>query len=147
MHRTARIVTSCLLLLAIPVKGAVASSMVMCGPGHQQMANSSIAEHIKTADGKANSHHHDHGSHHKAEIGDSEAGKDTGTGDHSSPLNHGSMKCSNCAACCVGGAFLVSSAVPVPEPVGTEAHFPALVVHSPWTVLAGLERPPRSSLV
>ena len=51
MRRTARLLTICLLLTAIPLKGAVAASMVMCGPGHERMTKANAAGSDDKADG------------------------------------------------------------------------------------------------
>ena len=136
----------CLLLMAIPVKGAVAASMVMCGPGHDRATAPITAESEKIAGGNVPSHHHNHASYHYAGNGGSEFSHGAGIAQTETLATHGAMKCSICAACCVG-AFLVSSHVVVPASAGTEAPFPALDVQFSGTVLAGLERPPRSFLV
>ena len=136
MRRIARFLMICLLLMAIPVKGAVAASIVMCGPGQERTSAAVAMEPAAIADGDMIHHEHDHASNHQA--------NDAGDHDQGSLTGHGAVKCSICAACCVGGALLASTEVSVPASGGTEAHFPALDVHFPWTVLAGLERPPRT---
>ena len=147
MRRIARLVTICLLLMAIPVKGAVAASMVMCGPGHERATAPITAETEKIAGGNVSSHQHNHASYHYAGNGGSAFSHGAGIAQHETLATHGAVKCSICAACCVGGAFLVSTEVSVPASVGTEAPLPTLEVQFSGTVLAGLERPPRTFLV
>jgi hypothetical protein len=146
MRRVARLVTICLLLMAIPVKGAVATSLVMCGPEHAR-TTLVAAESKKIAAASVSPHEHDHASHRHASNASGGHDQVAVASDLDSLAMHGSVKCSICAACCVGGAFLVSAEVSVPAFAGTDAPFPALEVRFPGTVLAGLERPPRPLLV
>ena len=154
MRRITRLLTICLLLMAIPVKGAVAASMVMCGPGHERMTTVIAAEPAKTAEVSGALQHGDHASHghsshdhashgHASNVG-SEHAHAAAPSDYDTFDKHGAVKCSICAACCVGGAFLVPADALVPASAGTEAPFPAVFVRFPGFVLAGLERPPRT---
>ncbi|MEO8302888.1 MAG: hypothetical protein ABI724_02100 [Betaproteobacteria bacterium] len=143
MHRTARFVLICLMMVAVPLKGAVASSMVMCGPGHSGTSVEAIAGSGMDGAGNGSLHHHDHAAHsHASDAGD-EHDQSAGLSDHKNLAKHGVMKCSICAACCVGGAFLPPVEFSVPASIGTESPFPAVAARFSWTVLAGLERPPR----
>lgn len=147
MRRVTHFLTICMLFIAVPIKGALAVSMVMCGPGHGQTSGVVVMESTAPASSHAQHGQHDHGPQHLSSL--AVAGHD----DHAADANHeplgkhGAIKCSICAACCVGGAAPASTNVLVPASVGTEPPFPALVVHVAWTVIAGLERPPRTFLV
>jgi hypothetical protein len=145
MHRIARFVLICLMMAAVPFKGAVAASMVMCGPGHARAPSAVIAG--SGIDEAGTLHHHDHAAHGHAAGTGAEHHHGAGPSDHGKLAKHGVMKCSICAACCVGGAFLPPGNVSVPASVGTEAPFPALAVRYSRTVPGGLERPPRTFLV
>ncbi|MEO8346851.1 MAG: hypothetical protein ABI607_14260 [Betaproteobacteria bacterium] len=147
MRRIARLVTICLLLMAVPVKGAVAAGMVICDSGHEHMTVPVYAASADVTGESVDSRHHDHGSHQHASMDGGNEGDAAGAVDHPLSDKHGAVKCSICAACCVGGAFLTSAQVVVPVSVGTETSFPALAVRFSGTILAGLERPPRSFLV
>jgi len=147
MHRIARALMICLLLLAIPAKGAIAVTMVMCGPGHESARGAMVVEPVAPNVGGAAHGHHDHASHHQPSASGVETDHAAGSHDHESMGKQGAVKCPICADCCVGGALLAFTDVLVPASVGTEAHFPALDVQFPWTVIAGLERPPRTLLV
>ena len=147
MHRLTRALTICLLLLAIPVKGAFAVAMVMCGPGQEFARVTMVVESPAPSNGDAAHGHHDHASHYQPSANAGDADHAAGSHDHESMGKQGAVKCTICADCCVGGALLAFTDVLVPASVGTDAHFPALDVQFPWTVIAGLERPPRTLLV
>ncbi len=147
MRRIARALTICLLLLAIPVKGAFAVAMVMCGPGQEFARVAMVVESPAPNVGDAAHGQHDHASHHQPSASGGETDDAAGSHDYESLGKHGAVKCTICADCCVGGALLAFTDVLVPASVGTDAHFPALDVQFPWTVIAGLERPPRTLLV
>ena len=147
MRRVARLVTIFLLLLAVPVKGALAVSMVMCGPEHGRAVGSQLVDAGSLQKTRAHNPQHEHGSEAHMYDGDARDGDSSNTLDHEFNGKHGAMKCTICAACCVGGAAMASTNVSVPASVGTELPFPALDVQFPWTIIAGLERPPRTLLV
>lgn len=147
MRTLSRLVTICLLLVAVPIKGAVGASMMMCGPGHEPTVSAMAMNNPAYVDGQSAQPEHDHSANHPADIDSGELGTTAGGHNHESFAKHGAVKCSICAACCIGGALPASTEILVPASVGTEAPFPALDVHFPWTILAGLERPPRTFLV
>ncbi|MEO6064343.1 MAG: hypothetical protein ABIP49_00990 [Lysobacterales bacterium] len=147
MLRVAKILTICLLLFAIPVKGAFAVAIVLWGSAHETSSAAMVLASVAPNVGDAAHAHHDHPSHLKPSASGEETGHVAGSHDHESWDKHGTVKCTICADCCVGGAFLAFTDVLVPASVGTDAHFPALDVQFPWTVIAGLERPPRTLVV
>jgi len=147
MVRLAKILTICLLLLAIPVKGAYAAAMVMCEPGQESARVAMVVESPAASSDDAAHGQHDHASHHQPSASSGEADHAAGSHDHESMGKQGAVKCPICADCCVGGALVAFTDVLVPASVGADVHFPALDVQFHWTVIAGLERPPRALLV
>ena len=147
MRGLSRVLTICLLVMAVPLKGTFAATMVTCAPGHDRTMAEAVADGGATAGASAEHHHHDHATHHHTNAFGSKHLPDADAADHGKFDRHGAVTCSLCAACCVGGAFLVFAEVSVPASVGTEAPFPALNFHFPGYLPAGLERPPRTLLV
>jgi hypothetical protein len=144
MRGLSRLLIVCLLLLAIPFKGAVAASMVMCGPEHDRMTTmgASNAGSHETASAVAHADH-DHAAHQHMHSADEKSAN----AQDSQADPQGTVKCSICAACCVGGAFLLAADSPIPAPAGSASLFATLTIRYPGVVLAGLERPPRTFLV
>lgn len=147
MRRSARLVLVCLLLMAIPFKGAVAASMVMCGPGHEGVTAPIATATDEFAGDPSHSQAHDPRSLHH--LSSANAMNDDGAGgdDHGSLAKHGATKYGICAACCVGSAILGSADPLMPAFASTEVPFPPLEVLFRSLALSGLERPPRSILV
>jgi hypothetical protein len=139
MRRIARLVTICMLLIGIPAKGTLAATM-LCGSGHEGITTTFVAQPFVA-------HHHDHAADEDASNVGGEADDNATSAGHPLFAAHGISKCSTCATCCVGGAFLISPEVMVPPSVGTEAPFPALDIDLPGIVVRALERPPRTFLV
>ena len=141
-----------LLMLAVPLQGYAASTMLFCGPGHHTSASRvppSAAE-LNTKSSIKNDHngaHHDRASHaHEQGKSPSDQATAASPQDHASTTTvgkHVSGKCSMCAYCC-GGAAIVSTVnlpplerarsmvEPLPQPL-----IVCVTVH-------GLERPPRA---
>lgn len=118
-----------LLVLAIPVQGLAAATILSCGSLHDDSRSTSAATtgHIH---GNDHQHHHDM-------AGDATPSDDTFA-------KHTVSSCSACAACCIGGAVLPTGLAWKTGHDRSEA-----VIVSPSTLItgyipAGLERPPRS---
>ena len=139
-----------LLVLALPVQGFAASTMLLCGTGHHVMA--------QAADGG-----HDHASHMHMGGQDRAAGLESHADDDAAQAGpaHDSAalssvsakrgkavegKCTACAACCTV-AFLPVSVIAVKAPAPCRV-FPlvALTTHVGY-VADGLDRPPRFLLL
>ena len=128
-----------LLIVALPMQGYAAATMVNCSGRHHEVAVD------RAHDGGAN-HHHGHAdrsshTHNGATAGD---GVDAQHGDHANPAS--TLTCSACAACCVGIALPIALATQTfPVPV-SEPHFqrtcPTVDV-----LLKGPDKPPRFILV
>ena len=131
-----------LLLVALPLQGFAAATMLNCGPNHQQMWEASVGARAERSDPAAHGdHQHPMDSadaHQKAEAGD--------PADEGGSLHHlgklSTFKCSACAACCMGVAL-------PPSPLAFASSPPASVptpnVSAPHVdfVSNGLDRPPR----
>ena len=117
-----------LLLLALPLQGFAAATMLHCGAGHQQTAASSLSK-------SASAHQHEAGQAHRHA-----AASDTPQPDLTK------SKCSACAACCMGTALPAAA-------LAFEPFAPALAppsfVSAPAIgfVTDGPDRPPRILLV
>lgn len=130
MRSTIRLLLTVMLLLALPLQGYAAASMLRCASSHHGMAQAQQALHVLHRG-------------HSADAGQA-AHHDAGTAGDSGHA-HGKYGCSACAACCVGGALTASPQgdaspsrlherpVPVPQP------FAAFITDGP-------ERPPRTVL-
>ncbi|NPC55611.1 DUF2946 family protein [Caenimonas soli] len=127
-----------LLLLAIPLQGLAAASMLYCGPAAKAQAQQTEAAH---------EHHghdvhespavtHDHAKHHQA-------APDTGEHSSGSTLPDAGHKCSICAACCHAVAVnqTVQSFTLSEAPRTTSAE-PLVLVYSRPTPVP--DKPPRA---
>jgi hypothetical protein len=145
MRWIARVLLVWLVVLALPVQGLAAATLMHCMPAHDGhhaehadhaaasgTASASASASVLSpgaAEGEAHVHAHDH----PAQAADAEAGAPPG-GEHA---------CSVCAACCLALALPATvarlPALPIDPTFWPEAA-PAL----PSFVPAGLDRPPRS---
>jgi hypothetical protein len=124
-----------LLLLMLPVQGAMAASRWICFASAQQgAAVASPADHAHASMGHA---HHQHTVHDFGTDFEAAHGSDA-------PTSHdASGTCHLCAACCLTGAappppFVLSGLSPA------NAGFPPVSVPVPHNVADGPERPPRT---
>ncbi|MRD49116.1 hypothetical protein GHT07_17710 [Caenimonas koreensis DSM 17982] len=152
-----RLIVAWLLLLAIPLQGLAAASMLYCGGALPEAA--SQAQHHAHSDGAGMPHdavkaHHEGKAHHAGMGGDMDMSGDvvqadpqhvgaTPTDDGSAPSTHADHKCSVCAACC---NLFVVAAVPVvfasPAPSIAPGASPVTALQSrPITVP---DKPPRA---
>ena len=130
-----------LLLIALPVQGFAAATMLNCGPNHHRMWEASVGTQVGSSEHAA----HDH--QHPKDVADPD--EVAVVGDHAdggSSLNHLSklskFKCSACAACCMGVALPPSPLAFLSFP---PASAPTPNVSAPHVdfVSNGLDRPPR----
>lgn len=133
-----------LLLLALPLQGFAAATMINCGPNHHRMASAAMAAtpdaHEHAASGQ---HHHpmDAASdHHDAASNDSDAP----SVHHLDKLMK--FKCSACAACCMGAAMPTADVAFKAFPPAMTPDSLVLTSHVGF-VTDGPDRPPRLSLV
>lgn len=136
-----------LLLLALPLQGFAAATMLNCGPNHHRMLSATPVKAPSVADVDAKVGHHGHvmgmaGDHHDM-VADA-GSNDMPSVHHLDKLTK--FKCIACAACCLGAALptapLVFTSFP---PAMTTAAF----VSNPHAdfLSGGLDRPPRLPLV
>jgi hypothetical protein len=139
-----RIVLTWLLLLALPLQGFAAATMLNCGPNHHRMMAAAMAGSAE-ADGHAagEQHHQEMGAtaahHHEAAADDGDAA----SVHHLDKLMK--FKCSACAACCMGAAMPTAAVTfePVPSAVAPATYVPTSHVAF---VADGPDKPPRLSL-
>lgn len=140
-----------LLVLAIPVQGVAAATMLYCAPKHSSTlstlaAESGPSESDPSADVHASGHQPDHHAH-AAIISHGPGGADgvSATADlpDGSSLSHQCSVCGSCSVC--GGLLSAEPVTPLLEPAATA--FASLRVDvAPFTA-DGPERPPRISRV
>jgi len=132
-----------LLVLALPAQGAIAATMVFCGPNHHGSAAAA------TASDDVHAQHHDHTP--TAPVHDHVAGGgtvDTASAESAAPERVGQAdmkKCSVCASCC--SATAIQSTVPKLPVLEPDSMVFATVVPviEPF-VADGPDRPPRPFL-
>ncbi|MCU6435074.1 hypothetical protein LPB67_14950 [Undibacterium sp. Jales W-56] len=126
MKKLARLFLLCMMILAIPVQGVAAATMLYCGTEHHHASVSDQDQH------EQHEHHHDAAeklSHHSPHS------------DAAAKLSKD--KCSSCAACCIGAAMVTESLIqnsPSPSSEKIDLVFSSHFGH----ISDGLERPPRA---
>ncbi|MES2105298.1 MAG: hypothetical protein V4634_14855 [Pseudomonadota bacterium] len=126
MKKLVRLFLLCMLILAIPVQGLAAATMLYCGTEHH---HTMVGDHDHDAQDQ---HHHD--------AAATMSGQSHGD---ASTAKHAIDKCSSCAACCIGAAMLTASvnpAIPHPSSEKIDLVFSSHAGH----ISDGLERPPRA---
>lgn len=137
-----RVFLACLLLVAIPLQGLAAATMLFCGPSGpsvhaQQAAPAAQDQHAQHHGPPAG---HDHAMH-------QHAGHDEATGQADQPSNGPTadpgQKCSVCAACCHSVAITEAPSVPMLSPAPqTLSAEPPVAVHSRPSPVP--DKPPRA---
>ncbi len=135
-----------LLLLALPLQGFAAATMLNCGPNHHQMWEASIGT-------PAAAHEHSGHADHQHPMDRADPGP---TAASSAPDDAGSpvqqlgdltqFKCSACAACCMGAA-LPTAALTFQSPPPTVAPGVSVLASHVGFLTDGPDRPPRHLLV
>jgi hypothetical protein len=133
-----RLVVACLMMIALPLQGLAAASMLFCGTGQAQHAA------ISSSDARA-SVGHDHAAHmHSAEQTHADAHQ-VQEGKPGS-LPDAGHKCGVCAACCHGAAIAGFSATPlVPPPPQANLAEPFVLIHARAASVP--DKPPRLTRV
>ncbi len=126
-----------MLVLAVPVQGAAAATMALCGPNHHgtvAAAQTTPPHHAEAhTQGAADAHgSHDH---HVAAAAD----------DSTQPAPADVHTCNVCASCCSVGALLQSH-LTLPELEFAATVFAAVVTTVDPYAAGGPDRPPRTSL-
>ena len=129
-----------LLIVALPMQGYAAATMVNCSGKHHEVA---AADHAH--DGSANHHHgHTDRSSHSHELVNASHAVDAPDGDDANLAS--TLTCSACAACCVGIALPIAVTTQTFPAAASEPCFqsscPTVDV-----LLKGPDKPPRSIFV
>ena len=128
-----------LLIVALPMQGYAAATMVNCSGRHHEVA----VDHAH--DGSAN-HHHGHADHSSRphEVASAGDNVDAQMGDLANLAS--TLTCSACAACCVGIALPIALATQTFAAPASEPYFQRT---SPTVdvLLKGPDKPPRFILV
>lgn len=144
MYRIFKIALLSLIVLALPIQGVAAATLVLCGPMHQRMAMAGQSE--TAAVHSAHDHTHHHGSvTAQTHSHDSAAG----AYDFQTNLTDQTDKysCSACAACCTG-AMLAGPGYRAPVLIFTAvALVPSNEAPFSGFIPEGPEHPPRHILV
>ena len=131
-----------LLLLALPLQGFAAVTMLNCGPNHQRMWEAALAEPAGSHDHATRGHHQHEmstaGNHHDTASADAET--DPSSVHQLNKLTK--FKCSACAACCIGVALPTAALAFASMPPAEALRFFVPAPHVDF-VTDGLDRPPR----
>ena len=143
MTRALRCFLTWLLLLALPLHGYAASTMLLCAAGHHRSMASADGGHDPAA--HAAVHHSARHDNHAAGHDNHAAGHDnhaTGHDNYAAKPASVDAKCSACAACCTA-VYLPTNVIDFTAP----APGPVRAVPEPTTLVGfvtdGPERPPR----
>lgn len=135
-----------LLLLALPLQGFAAATMLNCGPNHHQMWEASIATPALSHEHSGAGDHH----HPMASAVPDQTSASGAPGDDGSPVQQltqlSKFKCSACAACCMGAALPATALTFQSPPPATAPDFSVLASHVGF-LTDGPDRPPRHRLV
>lgn len=145
-----RFLLTCLLLVALPLKGLAATSMLACGPNHHQKYGAVV--HDGSATGSS---WHDHGNgvsdHHsdeqplESDTTHSSLSSDDAPSAAQTPHLNTKFKCNSCAPCCVSAALTSDLSIHIAAPASS-ADFPAFPGFHPSAPVGRLDRPPRITL-
>ncbi len=137
----------CLLLVAMPLQGFAAVSMLVCGANHERLYSSA-------AQGSASTSHAQH-MHCSDPSDDHESSAAAASTDPlpvpqaaASALSHDTgsqFKCNTCGPCCIG-AVLTTDLTIGPVPMPSSADFPDIPTPHPSPAPRGLDRPPQTIL-
>lgn len=141
MRRLFRFALMWLLAVAVPIQGAVAATMLTCGPNHGPAVSQGSVSHT---DHTSHASHamHDHAEQSSVASTD-RADVSTGGADFGKVAT---QKCSACASCCTAAA-LPSSVLDLPVSPLPNTHLPAEQSATVIFSTDGPERPPRIFLL
>ncbi|MNJ99046.1 hypothetical protein D3C87_168180 [compost metagenome] len=146
MNRLFKTLVLWLLVLALPVQGYAAVMQMSCAPAMHE----SVAAEVAAVTAVSDEHAHHHGMQHEAAAVTDAATDATAKAATDMPSPHGKqthMKCSVCAAGCMGMTALPSTPDWTFAAIGSSqilaSPAPDFLGHIP----DGIKRPPKSSLV
>ena len=137
-----RFLLTCLLLVALPLKGYAAASMPACGPDHHSIdaTAAQAGPPPPSHEHRANAPHH----HLAATMHGAHDGHASPAAEPSPAADQGAQsKCGTCAPCCIGAALIGDLSIHIAPPAGS-ADFPAFATGHSSPPLGRLDRPPRS---
>lgn len=137
-----RFLLTCLLLVALPLKGYAATSMLACGPDHHSIDAAAAQADLPPPShdhGAGAPHHPMHGSHDGHASPAAEPAPAAGQAADQSAQS----KCGTCAPCCIGAALIGDLSIHIAPPAGS-ADFPAFTTGHCSPPLGRLDRPPRT---
>ncbi len=137
-----RAVLTVLVVLAIPVQGFAAATMMSCGPGHERMAGGVVGGHVHDAATAPDGHVHDDG---VAARVPAPASVDVAALERARLAPLPDFSCSACAACCVASAIPAAPLIVAIERAAAEP-IPLRPEPSVDFVVERLEHPPRNLL-
>lgn len=144
-----RLLLTCLLLLALPLKGVAAVGMVACGTSHHRMDGSATAPAQMVATSTHEDvHGHDAADRHEASgksshhMGHSAQTADSADVAQAAGGDMAKVKCGGCAPCSMGAALTGAAIVCIPA-LPDVAELPAIESHYLSVDVVGFERPPR----
>lgn len=137
MRTTFKTLILWLMMLATPIQGFAAATMMFCEPMHQQMSFAEQGESMHEM------HHH---AHNALEHTSGNSASDPSNAAHNHGKHHGAGKCNMCSACCM----LVAMTAPEFQAV-SQLPVRSQVIPFFTTALRGFvpespERPPRNIL-
>ncbi len=148
MNRIARrVLLVCLLLVALPLRGFATTSMLACGPNHQQKLGA-VGQDVEYA----GSAWHDHANGVSHQHSDKQrlasiAGQSSQTSGHTTSAGRFSslssaFECGTCALCCASAVVTSNTSVPITF-AANATDFPAFARAYPFPPVHRLDRPPR----
>ncbi|MET3137213.1 hypothetical protein AAKU61_001567 [Undibacterium sp. GrIS 1.2] len=144
MKKPVRLFLLWILIIAIPLQGFAAASMLMCGSQHHMNPSHPMQQHASPSNQRVmhDEMHHDMLSD-QVNNTVSNAASNNSHSHHSSDTNLSvKHKCSACAACCVGAVILSDAIKPQVNAAASECIAFQTISHVGF-ITNGPERPPR----
>lgn len=134
MKKLVRLFFLCMLMLAIPVQGLAAATMLYCGGArHHAFVSGDVTQHSSHSHDDQHEHHHDATEKKSAHFSTSDA----------SITKLPKDKCSSCSACCISASLVTAvfdQRIISPSSEKIDSVFPSHLAY----ISDGLERPPRA---
>lgn len=140
MRKLIKLFAIWLIAIAIPVQGFASIAMMNC-----EQSSSHQSKNVAAAAGHGHDHHsgYDTSSHHSHDAVDS----DSQAGQKIDKTKHSCAHCVKCTTCCSGFTFQTTSSSPIRQLNADKVRFSDITLLFAGFIPAGLERPPRFTLV
>ena len=147
---TWRILLTCLLLIALPIKGFAATSMLACGPNHHHLYGTAahegeVASSLSHDHGNGETHQHSAMQPLASDPAQSGVLSDDAASAGRSPPLNANFKCNTCAPCCASAMLTNDVSIQLAAPVGS-SEFPTFKIIYRSATVGRLDRPPRPIL-